>query len=345
MKKLTKYAEILVLWSISCCLMVACGKQESEPSLITLQTKIAEAPLVSSLRQQGIAAKVNGDLIYESEVRQVMLPVIMNYNKRYGEYKMPRPQYEKYRIDAIQKLIYQQLWIQRAKDMNISISDQQVERAYMNLKKQSSLQMDFDKFLADSNLTTQDLKTRIRKELLAKKAQAAIAKKILPLDSPVLELYYKDNMDRFDYPVRYELREIMIEIPYYMSPDEVENARSKIFEAYNKLKEQGGSNFIEMVEEYSTAPSKAKDGYLGYVLLGEDDEKFKAALADMHIGDFSPPFQTPAGYHIIKLEGIREAGIAPFEEVKEKIWGQLLPEFLEREIKRYYLNSEIQIHE
>jgi len=70
---------------------------------------------------------------------------------------------------------------------------------------------------------------------------------------------------------------------------------------YKELK--NGKDFANLAKEYSECPSKANGGDLGYFGKGQMVKEFEDVAFSMNEGDFSKPFKTQFGYHIVKLTG------------------------------------------
>jgi peptidyl-prolyl cis-trans isomerase C len=72
---------------------------------------------------------------------------------------------------------------------------------------------------------------------------------------------------------------------------------------YRRLRK--GANFAVLAKEFSTCPSKAKGGDLGWFSTGQMVAKFEDALKKLSRGSLSAPVSTQFGYHIIKKTGER----------------------------------------
>jgi peptidyl-prolyl cis-trans isomerase C len=85
-----------------------------------------------------------------------------------------------------------------------------------------------------------------------------------------------------------------------------------------------GADFARLAQEISEDPSaKQNRGRLGYFTRDRMDASFAtAAFAMKSPGEVSEPVLSAFGYHLIRFEGRRPAGVRPFEEVQ----GQLLAE-------------------
>lgn len=81
-----------------------------------------------------------------------------------------------------------------------------------------------------------------------------------------------------------------------------EEAVQKIQELYEQL--QGGADFAEMAKQYSDDPTSAnRGGDLGTGRLLPEMEEAKRALGE---GEFSTPFQTDFGWHILQVTEVQE---------------------------------------
>lgn len=87
----------------------------------------------------------------------------------------------------------------------------------------------------------------------------------------------------------------------------------------------GGADFAEMAGIHSTGPTKTQGGDLGYFSEGEMVAEFSAALVGLEIGEYTSKLvKTKFGFHIIKLEDVREKPLPTFEKIKNSLYGILV---------------------
>lgn len=90
---------------------------------------------------------------------------------------------------------------------------------------------------------------------------------------------------------------------------------------------EGGGDFIQLAEEYSIGPSKTQGGDLGYFPDGEMEPEFLEVIKLLKVGEYTPDLvKTKFGYHIIRLEDIRQKPLPTFEKVKNSLYGILVQE-------------------
>lgn len=123
---------------------------------------------------------------------------------------------------------------------------------------------------------------------------------------------YKANPKRFEQPEQIRVRHILIRT----GPPEARQIAQDILE-----KLRSGAAFEDLAINKSEDPGSAKlGGDLGYFAKGRMVPSFEeAAFALQKPGDLSGLVETPFGFHIIKLEGRRPAGPAPYDQVKDTL--------------------------
>jgi hypothetical protein len=95
----------------------------------------------------------------------------------------------------------------------------------------------------------------------------------------------------------------------------------KRHEAYEELRQlrkrlQAGENFETLARKHSDKGDEHID--LGFFKRGELAEEFEIVAFSMDVGEISPIFATPFGYHLITLTDRKPATPKPFEEVRDQ---------------------------
>ena len=108
-----------------------------------------------------------------------------------------------------------------------------------------------------------------------------------------------------------------IEAAHILISNSTKSSEVKINEVYKRL--QNKESFAKLVKEYSDdRGSKAKGGKLDKFGTGRMVKPFEiAAFSLKNEGDFSKPFKTRFGWHIVKL--LKKHPIRSFEEMKQEL--------------------------
>ena len=87
---------------------------------------------------------------------------------------------------------------------------------------------------------------------------------------------------------------------------------------------KGAGDFAELAREFSQEPGAASSGGdLGWFGRGRMVREFEEAAFKLKPGEISLVVKTQFGYHIIRCEGRKPAGLRPFDEVRDQIRHQL----------------------
>ncbi|OFX60129.1 MAG: hypothetical protein A2046_10705 [Bacteroidetes bacterium GWA2_30_7] len=143
--------------------------------------------------------------------------------------------------------------------------------------------------------------------------------------------------DKRDNQGQIKVAHIMVTVPKDSKPEDIEVAKNKILEAYNKLKE--GSDFKAIAEQYSDDKGSAKQGgELPWFGTGRMVPEFEVtAFGLKEKGDYSEPVQTSFGWHIIKL--IDKKPIGTYEELKTEIKNKIARDARSEKSKKSLVNK------
>lgn len=92
-------------------------------------------------------------------------------------------------------------------------------------------------------------------------------------------------------------------------------------EAKAVIKElKGGADFAELAKKSSSGPSAAKGGDLGFIKRGDVVPEFADAAFALKPGQYTEtPVKTQFGWHVIKVEEVRQSTPPTFEEQKDEL--------------------------
>ncbi len=83
---------------------------------------------------------------------------------------------------------------------------------------------------------------------------------------------------------------------------------------------EAGKKFEDAAKEFSTGPSAANGGDLGFFKRGDMVKPFAEAAFALKAGDVTPlPVKTRFGWHVIKVEDRRTTAAPSFEEMRPRI--------------------------
>ena len=144
--------------------------------------------------------------------------------------------------------------------------------------------------------------------------------------------YYDSRKDAFKTPKQIRLRDILIKAGPQDTPDQLEAKKKKAEEILEKAKKT--KDFASLAKQYSEADNASKGGDVGWVQRGTLGEQIESVLFSMKAGDLSPVLAGRDGFHILKVEEVKEEKQKSFEEVKNQIVQALKNEKAKAEASR-----------
>ncbi|NOY63797.1 MAG: hypothetical protein GXO97_00110 [Nitrospirae bacterium] len=157
--------------------------------------------------------------------------------------------------------------------------------------------------------------------------------KKLDLSDEALRRYYESHIDLFTSQKRVKARHINT-----ATKEEAEKALKRI---------KKGEDFSKVASEVNIDGTKARGGDLGWVVRGIMVKPFEEVLFSLKEGEVSDIVKTRFGYHIIKVEEIKEGKPIPFERIKKRVRERLIEEHIQKlreELKKEFpvtINSEL----
>jgi peptidyl-prolyl cis-trans isomerase D len=130
--------------------------------------------------------------------------------------------------------------------------------------------------------------------------------------------YYEYNPEQFKEQRQVKARHILFKV----APDASKEAEAEIKEKALQILKRArhGEDFSELAKKYSQDSSNAsKGGDLGYIKKGEMVEPFEELAFSLEDEELGGPVRTRFGWHLIKVEDIKEEKVKTLPEVRDHI--------------------------
>ncbi len=145
-------------------------------------------------------------------------------------------------------------------------------------------------------------------------------KQEITLTEEDIRAYYDDHQDEFDAGKEVKARHILFQVAQDADEETVASVKAKAEDVLQQVKE--GADFAEMAEQYSEdTGTQAKGGDLGFFAKGQMVPEFEEAAFRLNPGEISDLVRSQFGFHIIKVEDVREED--PYEKAKPTIRDRL----------------------
>jgi peptidyl-prolyl cis-trans isomerase SurA len=198
----------------------------------------------------------------------------------------------------LETLINSRLQLQEAKNMGITVTDDELNETIEGIKKKYSMSdAEFKESLKKEGFTFEEYRKRLSEQIiLGKVVNQQVRSKILVPEGE-MQKYIDASRGGADNPEGYRISQIWLKMP--KSEEGKKLAEEKAADILARLK--NGESFAEIARAQSEDPSAGAGGDLGFVRKGHLMKEFSEVIATMKPGDVSRPFWTESGLHIIKL--------------------------------------------
>ncbi|HKH30354.1 MAG TPA: peptidylprolyl isomerase [Gaiellaceae bacterium] len=237
--------------------------------------------------------------------------------------KAGTPEFKNLQNQGLEYLIRRAEFEQKADDMDVKISDKQVDERLEQLKKQfyGGDDKKFKSSLKKLLLTEDQVRSDVRAQLLEEQLYKKVTEDLKVSDKEIQDFYNK-NKSQYQQASTREVRHILVK------------TKQKADALYSQL--ESGGDFAALAKKNSEDPgSKAQGGKLT-VSKGQTVPPFDKAAFSLDKNEISKPIKTQYGWHIIQpLSEVKKATTTPLPQVKEAIKQQLLSEKKTKEMREW----------
>ncbi len=185
------------------------------------------------------------------------------------------------------------------------------------------------------------LPTELSTEITKLEVGAVSAPLVTPEGIDIIKLTDKKESDKMLIP-QWHTRHILVKV------DELQTdalAEQKINDLYGQLR--NGADFAALASTYSDDPGSAgRGGDLDWVSAEDMVGPFDTMMKNTTVGDYSAPFKTQFGWHILKVEGKREQDVSTQYRrnmARQALYQRLAPQAKEDWLQELRAGAYIQI--
>lgn len=270
----------------------------------------------------GIAAVVNEEIITISEVRGAMAFEVSQLAQTYRGEQL-REQISALYKQTLDNLTDIQLQLARARQLQMSVSNDDIDRQVDALKEQNQISDDqLVQMLKSRGMTLETYRQQIREGLLVTKVvNAEVRSRLIILDSE-LQAAYAARQESYRIPGTQTVSHILFLLPERASDNDVAQRRGEAGRVLQEIRD--GGDFAALARQHSEGPSAERGGLLGTFQANELLPGFDEATAGLQPGETSDVIRTRVGLHIIRLEDRQTDSFKSFDDVKEDLQNELL---------------------
>ena len=256
-----------------------------------------------------IGVIVEEGIIMESEVNNALEQAIKNLKKN-GNQIPPR---EFLFNNVLEKLIMDEILMQKAKKFGIRISDQELNESLIRIARQEDLNLkEFKEKVEKEGVTFKSFREIIKKELMIRRVQSGLVRPKIVISDQEIENYINSSEGEELISTEYKIEQILLKFPSNLNNQIKERYKNQAKDIKREIDD--GLDFQDAIKKYSDLKEEENFGGIYWKKISEVPSIFEKKLKSMKLNDFFGPIESGAGIHIIKLSGIRGDSIKVEEQ-------------------------------
>jgi peptidyl-prolyl cis-trans isomerase SurA len=256
-----------------------------------------------------VAAIVNDGVVLNSELEAQVDAI----GGRLRQQKLELPPQSVLRQQVLERLVLQEIQMQRANHAGVKVPDETVNAALQDVAKRNGLTLSqLPDALAKQGEDYAAYREDLRKEItltLLRQRDVLQHISVTPREiDQFLDKQAKTPSERNEYNVSH----ILIAVAQEASPAQLDQAAKRAADVYQRA--TGGEDFAKLAVAYSNSQTALEGGALGWRKGSELPTFLSDVIARLKPGKVSEPLRTPTGYHIIRLNEVRGASEKAVED-------------------------------
>jgi peptidyl-prolyl cis-trans isomerase SurA len=252
-----------------------------------------------------VAAVVNDGVIVRSDVEQQMQTISARLQQQ-GQQLPPR---NVLRQQVLERLVLQELQMQRAERLGIKVPDEAVNQALTEVAERNGIKFsELPATLEQQGLDYRDYRDEVRREITMQtlRQRDVLARVYVApreVDQCIARRKASPGADN-----EYNLGHVLIAIPGTADEEQIAERTARAQGVYERAK--NNEDFGQLAISYSDSGTALEGGALGWRKAGQLPSFVADVIPTMKPGDVTEPIRTPTGLHIFKVLDVR-GGEAP----------------------------------
>ena len=243
-----------------------------------------------------VIAIAENDVILESELNERMTLIYENLK----EHNTTPPPKNILAQQVLERLIIENLQIQRGHRAGVRIDDNELNSAMGNIARQNGLSIaEFRAQLEQEGIDYAETRAKIRKELIIQRVQQGSINSRIKVTDQEVDNFLISEEGQLQTSADFRLAHIMLAFPIGARSEEMDAIETRAEAIYQEI--LSGGNFQQIAVAKSTGQNALKGGDLGWRKTSQLPSIFAAIAPKMKLGELSKPIRSGGGYHLVKL--------------------------------------------
>jgi peptidyl-prolyl cis-trans isomerase SurA len=247
-----------------------------------------------------IAAVVNDGVVLMSQLDAQTEEVI----QRLRQQKTELPPRNVLRKQILERLVVEEIQVQRAERLGIQVSDEMLNGAMDDVARRNNIGFaDLPQALSQQGIDYRDFRDQIRRQMTLQLLRQRDVIGRINVSPRELEQFMARQQSAPDQNAEYNVSHILISVPVTATPEQVEAREARAREVHGKA--VAGEDFAQLAVSYSDSSTNIEGGSLGWRRGSQLPSIVADLVAKMKVGETSDPIRTPSGFHLFRLNEIR----------------------------------------
>lgn len=257
-----------------------------------------------------IAAVVNEGVVLTSELNRQTATI----SERALAEGLQLPPPSVFREQVLERLVLEQIQLQRADGIGIQISDQMLNTAIARVAADNNIAFEqLPEVLEQQGVSYADYRRDMRRQLVLDQLRQIDVASRISVSPREIQQCIADLEDNAVVNSEYNLSHILISVPPSATSEQFAEAETEAKYVYQQL--QNGADFGEMAVRYSDSENGLEGGVLGWRSGDRLPTIFADVVGDLEAGEFSEPIRAISGFHIVRINDVR--GINQHSEIEQ----------------------------
>ncbi len=265
-----------------------------------------------------IVAVVNKDIITEWDLNVRMSALMEEQEEPFDDHE----EASEFRRAVISRLIEERLIIQEGQRLGLTVEPEEVSARVQELRRTFAPQERYDAMLQEAQLTEEQLKTKLREQLLMQRTIDQKVRSTIVISPAELQRALKAAPIPHNASTPPEDEVLIAHVLVRISEERsAEEAQRLIAQLSQRL--LNGEAFEQLAREHSEGPHAEEGGRLGWVKPSEMLPELSTALSELTLGEVSQPIHSHLGFHLVKMLDRRQPQSQDPASIQETVQRQL----------------------
>jgi peptidyl-prolyl cis-trans isomerase SurA len=248
----------------------------------------------------GIAAVVNDGVVLKSQLEMELQRITQRLESQGTQV----PPMNTLATQVLERLVVNQIQLQRAQRLGIQISDETLNVALSNVAQRNNTSLsELPEMLASEGVDYTAYRAEMREQLAIEQLRQRDVTGRIGITPRELDDYLERQKGRAFQNQEFKLSQILISISANATAEDIAAAEQQIVDIYGQV--QAGKSFVEMAVSYSDGQKALEGGDLGWRKGDELPTLFAEIVPGLTIGQVSEPVRSASGFHLVKLDDLR----------------------------------------